>query len=171
MKNIFLLISLVMTQTSFGQDSYQTFSKAGFKIKCPCTLRVNSTFIEMAKGQKTVIGAYLCAENEDNPEYGVINNINVYDEDSYSKISPSDYAYFEKQFLKEYAKQLTSNGMTYNYVTYKGVSAIEYEFDQMGLPTKAIMFLKNKRSYLIQVASRHDLTTKFDSLKTSFEFL
>jgi hypothetical protein len=173
MKNIFILISIVISNIVFGQDSYQTFTKAGFKVKCPYTLKVNSTFIEMAKGQnKTVIGAYLCAENEDNPEYGVINNINIYDESSsYVRISPDKYAYFEKKYLEEYANQLSANGMTYEYVTYKGVSALQYSFDQMGLPTKAIMFLKNKKSYLIQVASRYNLTTKFNALKNSFEII
>ncbi|PKK37561.1 hypothetical protein BWI96_06790 [Siphonobacter sp. SORGH_AS_0500] len=127
----------------------------------------------MVKAQgKTVVGAYVCAANEDNPEYGVINNINIYDEaESCNKISPSNYAYFEKKYFEEYANQLAANGMTYKYVIYKGVTALEYTFDQMGLPTKAIMFLKNKKSYLIQVGSRYNLTTKFNSLKTSFEFI
>ena len=127
----------------------------------------------MAKEQnKAVIAAYLCAENEDNPEYGVINNINIYDESSsYSGISRDKYAYFEKKYLEEYAKQLSANGMTYEYVTYKGVSALQYSFDQMGLPTKAIMFLKDKKSYLIQVGSRYNLATKFNALKNSFEII
>lgn len=165
----FCLISL----TAFCQSDYQTFYSAGFKIKCPCTLRVNSTFIQMSKGQgKTVIGAFVCAENEDNPEYGVINNVNVYDESAnYAKISPSGYAYFEKMYLEEYAKQLAANGITYNYITYNGVKALEYSFDQMGLPTKAVMFLKNKKSYLIQVGSRYNLTNKFSFLKNSFEII
>ena len=127
----------------------------------------------MMKGQnKSVIGAYICPENEENPEYGVINNINVYDEaDSYAKISPSGYAYFEKKYLEEYASQLAASSITYKYSIYKGVTALEYSFDQMGLPTKAIIFLKNKKSYLIQVGSRYNLTSKFNSLKSSFDFL
>lgn len=166
-------MALTFSSVLFGQDNYQSFRTAGFKVKCPCTLKVNSTFIQMVKAQgKSVIGAYVCAENEDNPEYGVINNINIYDETaSYDKISPSNYAYFEKKYLEEYASQLAANGMTYKYVTYKGVTALEYTFDQMGLPTKAIMFLKNKKSYLLQVGSRYNLITKFNSLKSSFDFI
>lgn len=173
MKIVIAFNFCLITMTAFCQGNYQTFNSAGFKVKCSCTLKTNSTFIQMMKGQgKTVIGAYVCAENEDNPEYGVINNINIYDEtDSYSKISPTGYSYFEKKYLEEYANQLSANGMTYNYVTYKGVSALEYSFDQMGLPTKAIMFLKNKKSYLIQVGSRYNLTSKFNSLKSSFEII
>jgi hypothetical protein len=173
MKNIFLFLTIAISSVAFGQDNYQSFRNAGFKVKCPCALKVNSTFIQMMKGQnKSVIGAYICAENEDNPEYGVINNIHIYDEaDSHAKISSNDYSYFEKKYLEEYANQLAANGMTYNYVTYKGVSALEYSFDQISLPTKAIMFLKNKKSYLLQVGSRNNLDTKFSSLKTSFELL
>jgi hypothetical protein len=173
MKSIFLLITIAISQKVFCQDNYQAFTNAGFKVKCPCSLRVNTTFIEMAKGQnKTIIGAYLCAENEDNPEYGVINNINIYDESSsYVGISLDRYAYFERKYLEEYAKQLSANGMTYEYVTYKGVSALQYSFDQMGLPTKAIVFLKNKKNYLIQVASRYNLASKFNALKNSFEII
>ncbi len=173
MKVIFAFMFCVSVMTGLCQNSYQTFSSAGFKVKCPCTLKVNSTFIQMMKGQnKTVVGAYVCAENEDNPEYGVINNINIYDESSsYVKIPSNGYAYFEKKYLEQYASQLAANGMTYKYVTFKGVTALEYSFDQMDLPTKAIMFLRNKKSYLIQVGARQNLETKFSSLKSSFEFL
>lgn len=173
MKQITFLLCITISTYCFGQDNYQIFRSAGFKVKCPCSLKVNSTFIQMMKGQnKSVIGAYICPENEDNPEYGVINNINIYDEgDSYAKISPSGYAYFEKKYLEEYASQLGASGMSYKYSIYKGVTALEYSFDQMGLPTKAIMFLKNKKSYLIQVGTRYNLTSKFNSLKSSFDFL
>lgn len=173
MKNVLLLLFFSNCMFAFGQDSSQSFKSAGFKVKCPCALKVNSTFIQLLKGQgKTVIGAYVCAENEDSPENGVINNINIYSEaDSYAKLSPGDYAYFEKKYLEAYANQLATNGMSYKYVTYRGLTALEYTFDQMGLPTKAIIFLRDKKSYLIQVGTRNNLTTKFNSLKASFEFI
>lgn len=173
MKATFLFFFFAIASCAFAQSDYQVFKSAGFKVKCPCTLRVNSSFIQMVKTQgKTVICAYLCAENEDSPEYGVIHNINIYNEaDSYVGLAPNQYAYFEKKYLEAYAKQLGENGMSYKYITYKGVSALEYLFDQMGVPTKAIMFLKNKKSYLIQVATRSNLETKFNSVKTSFEII
>jgi hypothetical protein len=167
-----LFIALVTGAGLFGQNTYQTFPSAGFKVKCGCKLYVNTTFIQMAKqqGADNIIAAYICAENEDNPDYGVISNINIYDESkSYKKIQPSGYAYFEKKYLEGYANNLKNAGMSCKFTTYQGVSALEYTFDQMGLPTKAIIFLKNKKSYLLQVGARSSLTTKFNTLKTSFE--
>ena len=111
-------------------------------------------------------------KNEDNPDIGVIHNINIYDESkSYRNIQPSGYATFEKKYLEQYATNLKNAGISYTYTTYQGVSAIEYTFDQQGLPTKAIIFLKSKKSYLLQVGTRKSLTTKYNSLKTSFVIL
>ena len=128
----------------------------------------------MAKqqGANNILAAYICAENEDNPDLGVIHNINIYDESkSYKNIQPLGYATFEKKYLEQYATNLKNAGMSYTYTTYQGVSAIEYTFDQQGLPTKAIIFLKNKKSYLLQVGTKKSLTTKYNSLKTSFVLL
>jgi hypothetical protein len=52
-----------------------------------------------------------------------------------------------------------------------GVRAIEYSFSQQGLPTKALVFLKGKKSYLIQVGTRHNLESKYLSLKSGFNVL
>ena len=154
------------------QNSFQTFQSAGFKVKCNCQLRVNSTFIQMAKqqGKNNVIAAYICSENEKNPDIGVIVNINIYNEFStYNKIPSSMHASYEKKYLEEYAKNLSISGIKYNYTKYQGVSAIEYTFNQMGsLPTKAIVFLKNKKSYLIQVATRSKLLGKYNYVKSNF---
>jgi len=166
-----IIIALFSVANMFAQNSYQTFTSAGFKVKCGCRLYVNSTFIKMAKqqGANNIVAAYICAENEDDPESGVIVNINVYNEaGSYKKVTASNYSYFEKKCLDQYALNLSKAGIPYTYITYQGVSALEYSFDQLGLPTKAIMFFKNKRSYLLQVGTRNGLTTKFNALKTSF---
>lgn len=176
MRKTLLIITLFFAATFIGksQAGYQTFPSAGFKVKCGCKLYVNSTFIQMAKqqGEMGIIGAYICAENEDNPDIAVIVNINVYDESpSYKSISTTGYALFEKKYLDQYAKNLSSSGIQYNYTTYKGVSALEYTYDQNGTPTKAIMFLNGKKSYLLQTATRKGLTTKYTALKNSFEIL
>ena len=174
LKILSLTISILIGISSIAQDTYQIFAVEGFKVKCNCKLKVNSTFIQMAKqqGQKGIIGAYICAENEDDPDSGVIININVYDESlSYNSIPATGYAQFNKNYLASYAKNLSSAGYNYNYTTYKGVDALEYTYNQMELPTKAIMFLKNKRSYLLQVATRKELITKYAALKSSFEIL
>ncbi len=168
------ILALLFIANIYGQETYQTFTNAGFKVKCGCKLYVNTTFISMAKqqGANNILAAYICAENEDNPDIGVINNINIYDESkSYKNIQPSGYATFEKKYLEQYATNLKNAGISYTYTTYQGVSAIEYTFDQQGLPTKAIIFLKNKKSYLLQVGTRKSLTTKYNLLKTSFVIL
>jgi hypothetical protein len=168
------ILVLLFVGNIYGQDTYQTFTSAGFKVKCGCQLYVNTTFIAMAKqqGVNNIIAAYICAENEDNPDIGIIHNINIYDESkSYKNIQPSRYSYFEKKYLEQYATSLKNSGFTYTYTTYQGVSAIEYTFDQQGLPTKAIIFLKDKKSYLIQLGTRKSLSTKFSSFKSSFTIL
>lgn len=165
------ILALLFVANMHGQESYQTFTSAGFKVKCGCKLFSNTTFITMAKqqGMNNILAAYICAENKDNPDIGVIHNINIYDESkSYKNIQPSGYKNFEKKYLEQYATNLKNAGMSYTYITYQGVSALEYTFDQGGLPTKAIIFLKNKKSYLLQVATRTSLTRKYNSLKSSF---
>lgn len=77
-----------------------------------------------------------------------------------------------KKTLEQYAGNLKSAGMSYSYTTFQGVSAIEYTFDQSGtLPTKAILLYKKKKSYFLQVATRKNLTAKYNKLKTSFVIL
>lgn len=157
-----------------AQNSYQSFPSAGFKVKCGCNLRVNTLFIQMAKqqGMENIVAAYICAENEVDPQTGVIVNINIYDETArYAKIQTEKHAYFTRKCLESYAANLSNAGIQYSYTTFQGVTALEYSFDQNGLPTKAVMFYKNKKSYLLQVGTRNGLTTKFNVLKTSFVIL
>ncbi|MBC8146636.1 MAG: hypothetical protein H8E98_01480 [Bacteroidetes bacterium] len=168
------ILALFFVANIYGQETYQIFTTAGFKIKCGCKLYVNTTFIQMAKqqGMNNIIAAYICAENEKNPDIGVINNINIYDESkSYKNIQHSGYALFEKKYLEQYVTNLKSAGISYSYTTFQGVSALEYAFNQHGIPTKAIIFLRNKKSYLIQVGTRKNLTSKYNLLKTSFVIL
>jgi hypothetical protein len=167
-------LSLALSSNLWAQGSSQTFASQGFRVSCGCSLYVNSVFIQAAKqqGANNILAAYICAENKDSPETGVIANINIYDESaSYKTIKPIYHDYFEKKCLEKYAVNLSNAGYSYQYITYQGVSALEYNFDQMGVPTKAILFYKNKKSYLLQVATRTGLATKFNSLKSSFELL
>lgn len=169
-----VLITFLLEGGIFAQGSYQTFTAQGFRVKCGCSLYENAVFIQAAKqqGVKNILAAYICAENKDNPDNGVIVNINIYDESAgYKNIKPSNYEFFEKRCLDQYAANLSNAGFQYNYTSYLGEPTLEYNFDQQGLPTKALMFFKNKKSYLLQVATRNNLTTKFNALKTSFEIL
>lgn len=176
MKKIYflLLVGLTSVFSMNAQTAYQIFESAGFKVKSDCSFSKNITFVRMARdqGMNNVLAAYICGENTEDPQTGVITNINIYDESSnYKKLKPSEYSDFEAKYLKQYSSNLSAAGITYNYITYLGVSAIEYTFSQQGLPTKAIVFLKDKKSYLIQVGTRTNLDSKFNSLKSGFKVI
>lgn len=159
---------------SNAQGYSQTFPEAGFRVKCSCELRTNSLYIDMAEQLKirNVIAAYICAENENSPETGVVVNINVYDESqSYRDIKPEYHAYFEKRCLEQYAANLEEAGISYKYISYQGVNAVEYDYYMVELPARAIYFFKDKKSYLLQVGTRNNLAPKFQALKSSFELL
>jgi outer membrane protease len=68
------ILALLFVANIYSQETYQTFANAGFKVKCGCKLYVNTTFITMAKqqGANNILAAYICAENEDNPDIGVV---------------------------------------------------------------------------------------------------
>ena len=169
-----LVFGILLIGKISAQERIQIFQNAGFKVKCGCELYVNSLFIETARqnGINNIIAAYICGENKESPEIGVANNINITDESaSYQNMKPTNYGYFEKKTLEVYAKNLLNAGIEYNYTTFKSVIALEYNFDQQGLPTKAFFFLKNKKTYLIQVGTRRNLLSKYNMLKTSFEIL
>ena len=175
-KTLFFIVICLLTfhPKTWSQDDYQTITTGGFKVKCFCRLRSNSTFLQLARQQgiHNTIGAYICTENEDNPSIGVLVNINVYDElEAYKKIEPSGYAYFEKQYIIEYAEIFRMQASHIAISPTKVLLAVEYTYDQMGVPTKALVFIKNKKSYLIQVATRKSLNTKYDYIKGSFHFL
>jgi hypothetical protein len=172
--SIIILIFLSGICKTDAQASYQTFYHAGFKVESNCTFTKNTTFIQMAKeqGVDNVFAAYICGENTVDPETGVIMNINIYDESAnYGTLNAPDYTKFEEEYLNQYVRNLDSAGIDYRVTTYLGVRAIEYSFSQQGLPTKALVFLKGKKSYLIQVGTRHNLESKYLSLKSGFNVL
>ncbi len=176
MKKSFLILLIVLGGVFKinAQASYQIFENAGFKVKSNCPFTKNTTFMQMAKeqGMDNVLAAYVCGENTEDPQIGIIRNINIYDESAnYRNLEPPEYSTFEEGYLKQYVNNLDDAGITYKVTTYLGVKAIEYSFSQQGLPTKAIVFLKDKKSFLLQVGTRKNLTSIFDSLKSGFEFL
>lgn len=166
-----IILLIVVNSVAYSQGNFQTYPTAGFKVKCGCKLAVNSVFIQASKSQgaNNILGAYICAENENDPQTGVIVNINVYDESkNFQNIKSTYHEYFKKKSLEKYAANLKQAGYSYEYVNFQGESALEYNFDQNGVPTKAIMFFKNQKSYLLQVATRSNLISKYNSLKNSF---
>ena len=157
----------------FNVSAQQIFKDAGFKISAPCKLYPNDHFIkEVQKQGAKVIGAYICTDDENDFYHASLVNVNIYDMTAeYNNFKPEQYSIFENSVLDSYAKSLSTAKISYKKITFMGVSALEYSFDQMGLPTKAIVFWKNKKSYLIQLGSRDNLATKFSALKNSFSIL
>jgi len=169
-----IILALLSVTNIYSQNSYQIFTNEGFKVQCECKLYENTKFISRAEkqGMRNILAAYICAENEDNLDIGVFHNINIYDEsENYKNIQPSDYIFFEKIYLNQYATNLKNEGISYTNIIYHGVSALEYTFKQQGLSTKSIIFIKHKKSYLLQIASKKNLQERYNSLKSSFEIL
>jgi hypothetical protein len=176
MKKSFLILLIVLGGVFKinAQASHQTFENAGFKIKSNCIFTKNTTFIQMAEKQgiDNVLAAYVCGENTENPQIGVIKNIIIYDESAnYKNLNSSNYKKFEEGYLNQYISNLEEAEIDYRVLEYLGVKAIEYSFSQQGLPTKAIVFLKDQKSYLIQVGTRNNLQSNYTSLKSSFVVL
>lgn len=156
------------------QDGFQIFEKDNFLITCNCKLKQNTLAIKMAKeqGVKYPFSSYVCSENKNSYETGVICNINVTDMTSdYSSIPESKYSYFTNKYLKSYIGSLEANNISYTEGEFNGVKTVEYTFSQMELPTKAVIFVKDKKSYLLQIGTRKNLSKKFSDLKTSFKFI
>lgn len=173
-KMLNVIISLLISFSGISQGGMQVFPKAGFKVNCGCRLQVNNMFIDAAKQNNinNIFAAYFCGENPEDAATGVVNNINISDLSSdYAKINPSFYSYFEKKSLEAYANNLQKAGIGYNYTNFQGISALEYSFDQMSLPTKALFFIKNKKTYLIQTGTRRNLQQKFNLMVTTFHLL
>jgi hypothetical protein len=159
-----------------SDNNYQIFPSAGFKIKCPCELKVDPSLIQSSEVQdkKRIIGAYACAvaKIENNPEDFAIFRIWIIDESSsYFEVSYKDSSDVENKLFEQVVNNFAANEFVYDYVTYKGVKAIQYSSIQNEIKAKGILFFKNKKRYLLQVSSNYDLTSKFDALKNSFEIL
>lgn len=161
MKKTILVLTLVLLLFDTLAQEYQTYANAGFKIKKEYKLQTNTVLLNTAKQNNinNIIAAYIEAENEESSTKGVIYNINVYDESSsYGDKASQKYLDGIRQGLKLY-------GYQYTIITYQGVPAIEYTYSMHSVPTKVLAFLKNKRAYMIQVATRDNLPKAFEKFK------
>ena len=76
------------------------------------------------------------------------------------------------KYLDSYCSSLKANKMSYTRPNFNGLNSIEYTYLQNSvLPTKAIIFIKDKKAYMLQVATRKDLSKKYISYKNSFKFI
>ena len=156
-------------------EGYQIFENDNFLIKCNCTLKLNKAAIETAKeqGSKYPFISYTCSANENSYESGSICNINIIDMTSdYASLQENQYDYFTNQFLKSYSKEMIANNVSCTEGEFNGLKTVEYSFLQMEeLPTKAIFFVKDKKSYLLQIGTRKNIVKTFNDLKASFKFI
>ena len=170
--------SIAATSLSSAQ-TVQTFPKDKFMVGCNCKLYPDVVHMRLVResGSKVPVSAYVCAANKDSYERATINNITIQDLSANYKVYktiPADKAaaMFETGMLKQYYDNLLANGMEAEYTTYRGVKAIRYSFMQMEtMPTEAIFFIKNKKGYLLQVASRASLGPKFQTVMGTFLFM
>ncbi|MCR5888340.1 hypothetical protein LRS06_11310 [Hymenobacter sp. J193] len=180
MKGQLLLLAALLSgaaNPSFAQ-TVQSFPKDKFMVACDCKLYPDQVHMKMVResGSNVPVSAYVCAANKDSYERGSITNITIQDNSanykSYKSMSPAQSAaLFEAGLLKQYYSNLQANGIRAEYTTYRGVKAIRYSFNMMEtMPAEAIFFLKNRKAYLLQVASRTDVASKFQTLAGTFHF-
>ena len=160
---------------SLKNQGYQIFNKDNFVIKCNSKLKINTVLIKMAKekGYKYPISSYIATENKDSYDKAVIYTVQITDISSdYKNISANKQSDFTIKYLDSYCSSLKANNMIYSRLSFSGLSSVEYSFLENGtLPSKAIIFIKDKKAYLLQVGTRKDLSKKYASLKNSFKFI
>lgn len=149
----FLLLFFLSTYL-FGQ--VQKFPQYGFQVQSECKLYDNKDFRSRSQGTVDIIASLVCAANKN-----IIYNLNVYRDNSGSS----------EQFNRNYISNLKQNKISYSVSAISGIKSIEYTFYQGDLPTKAIVFFYNGKSYLLQVATRENLSNTFNVFRNSFKFL
>lgn len=161
--------------TALKQEGYQIFKQDNFVIKCNSKLKVNTEALRLAKekGMNFILSSYIGSENENSESTGVIYNIQISDISSQYKNAPiSKQNEITIKYLDSYCSSLKANNMSYSRPIFNGLNSVEYSFLQNGvLPTKAIIFIKDKKAYMLQVGTRKDLSKKYTSLKNSFKFI
>lgn len=160
---------------SLKQRGYQIFKKDNFVIKCNSKLKINSEALRLAKekGMNFILSSYIGSENENSESTGVIYNIQISDISSqYQNFPVSKQNEITIKYLDSYCSSLKANKMSYTRPTFNGFNSVEYSYLQNGvLPTKAIIFIKDKKAYMLQVGTRKDLSKKYASYKNSFKFI
>lgn len=157
------------------KQGYQIFNKDNFVIKCNSKLKINSEALRMAKekGMNFIVSSYIGSENKNSEKIGVIYIIQISDISSqYKNIPQSKQNEFTIKYLDSYCSNLKANNMSYSRPNFNGLNSVEYTYLDNGvLPSKAIVFIKDKKAFLLQVGTRKDLSKKYASIKNSFKFI
>ena len=173
---IIILIGLIFSKSVFTQAIYQEFKSDGFKVKCECILVANTEFINAVKEQQEInnfLSAYQCVLNGNNPENRTVFSINIFNETDFLNqfASQAEVIPFiaEKTFLHRFVEELSETGVHFENTTFKDVPAVEYKQAIDGIPLRSIVFLLNKKSFHIEVASKNSLDARFTDFVNSFE--
>lgn len=161
-KHISILVLVILIPIRiFSQETY-VHLKGNLKIKKEYNLKTNTLLLDMAKQNNVtnLIATYIGTKNENIREKAIIYNINIYLELSFRGNNAS------KKYLEHIIKGLKTTGLQYAIVNYQGVPAIEYKYNMNGIPSMILCFLKNEKSYFIQVSSLRNLSTNFNSFKS-----
>jgi len=160
---------------SLKQQGYQIFEKDNFVINLKSKFKLNTVLMNMAKkqGSKYPISSYISTEKKDSYDNAVIYTIQITDITSeYKGISANKQNDFTYKYLDSYCSSLKANNMSYSKLNFIGLNSVEYSFLENGsLPTKAIIFIKDKKAFLLQVGTRKNLSKKYSDLKKSFKFI
>ena len=151
-----LLLILLFSFSNFVAAQLQKFSKYGFQLQCGCKLYDSKDFKARSQETVDVFASLVCAADNK-----IIYNLNVYRDNSGSA----------ERFNKNYIQNLRENNITYSVSSVSGIKSVEYTFLQGNLPTKAVVFYVNGKSYLLQAATKENLSSTFNLYRNSFKFI
>ena len=168
-----LIISILILNTIFyscSQDEYQEFPEYGFKIKCNCNLSENASFNDAIKKQgKTKGGALICSKGSNNDNNVEIYNIVITDVSEIFDQNPKYNSYVSEKLIKEYENNLINSGFKYRRVKFLNSNALEFNYNQNDYPRKAIIFIKNKMHFMLQIGTKNNIDSKFNDFVNSFK--
>ncbi len=154
---------------------FQVFIKDNFAIKTKCELKEDLMLESASKAASNEypFSAYIGAENEESFEAGVIINVTITDfTQDLTKMTNEDQKYFEETYLNSYFDNMQkANTKNLQKCTFLNTNSIEYNIEMNEMPYKAIIFIKNKKSYFLQVGSRKDLEVNYQRIKEGFVIL
>lgn len=171
------VLALIFGEPAFTQGIYQEFETSGFSIECDCILEADRRFAESLKEQEVenFISAYQCLSFKEDPDKGTFFSINVFDESDFVSQFAAQADVFpffaEKIYLHRFTEDLSDTDTDFINVFFMDLPAVEYKQILDEVTSKSIVFLLNKKSYLITVASNTDLDAKFTKFIETFRGL
>jgi hypothetical protein len=173
MKKITFILLLALAIIKTNGQLQQTFQKDKFKISCPCKLYAKNLHLKSLDNinlnyPKT---SYVCLANENSYDLETNYTIIVYDLSQEYTEKYIDNYYFEERFLFGFENKFVGNLTTCYAKSFHDAKAIQYVVSYVSWPSKALVFILNKKAYILQVGSRDKLDQKFQAFTSSFSVL